>query len=366
MPDAEADRKAAVLWERLKPYSAAERRAIVQEGEDLQVWELSRLLCDESIEAAADDPAEALELARLAELIASLVAGGDAWRSRLSGYSGFHVSSALRVGGSLPGAGEALDRAEALWKAGAGSDPEERLAEARVLGLKASLRREERHLQVALDLLDEALALDRGGLRAHLLINRAKTLEEMGDYEEAVATLYLALPHIDADREPRLLLVQRFNTSVNLCRLDRYAEADRLLSEMQSLAQKAAKGVANVRIAWLHGWIAAGLGRLEEAEAALAAVREDFLVRNIGYDAALASLDLAKLYLQQGRTAEVKTLAGQMVAIFQEQGVHREAMAAVRLFQEAADRERASVELALRLADYLRRARHDEALRFTG
>jgi hypothetical protein len=34
-------------------------------------------------------------------------------------------------------------------------------------------------------------------------------------------------------------------------------------------------------------------------------VREEFLARDIGYDAALASLDPAKLYLQQGRTAEV-------------------------------------------------------------
>jgi len=93
---------------------------------------------------------------------------------------------------------------------------------------------------------------------------------------------------------------------------------------------------------------------------------DELLARDIGYDAALASLDLAKLYLQLGRTAEVKHLARQMVTVFQEQGVHREALAAVRLFQEAAERERASVELVRRLADYLRRARHDAALRFTG
>lgn len=362
--DAEADRQAAVLWERLRPYSASQRRAIVQEGEEFQVWALSTRLCDESIEAAADDPTEALELAQLAELIASLVAGPDAWRLRLQGYCAFHVSSTHRACGDLTKADETLDRAEKSWDASAGGDPEGRLAEARVLGLKASLRREQRYLEEALDLLDEALASDRGDLQAHLLINRAKTLEEMGRYKEAIATLHLALPYIDAEREPRLLWSQRFNLSVNLCRLGRYAEADRLQEEMQALARKVTKGVNRLRQTWLHGWIAAGMGRLEEAESALAAVRDEFLAREIGYDAALASLDLARLYLQQGRTAEVKTLAAQMVAVFQEQGVDRESLAAVHLFQEAAGREQASVELARRLADYLRRARHEAGLRF--
>jgi transcriptional regulator with XRE-family HTH domain len=138
-PDAGAHREAAALWERLRPYTVAERRVIVQEGKAYQVWALCVRLCDESIEAAADDPVEALEHARLAELIAPLVDGSDAFRSRLSGYCAFHVSSAHCACGSLPASDEALQRAEMDWSAGAAGDPGERLAEARVLGLKASL-----------------------------------------------------------------------------------------------------------------------------------------------------------------------------------------------------------------------------------
>src|SRR6185436_1739813 len=289
-----------------------------------------------------------------------------AFRARLTGYCAFHVSSALRVAGNLPAAEEALQRGEVHWNAGAAGDPAERLPEARVLGLKASLRREQGQFQEALDLLEEALALDSGGLKAHLLINRAKTYEEMGDYEQAIATLHLAPPYIDAEREPRLLWTQRFNLSVNLCRLGNYANADRLLEELKELGRRVTRGVNQVRQTWLRGWIAAGMGRLEEAEAFLGAVRAELLARDIGYDAALAALDLAKLYLQQGRTAEVKHLASQMVTVFREQGVHREALAAVQLFQEAAEREKATFELALRLADYLRRARHETTLRYTG
>jgi len=46
-------------------------------------------------------------------------------------------------------------------------------------------------------------------------------------------------------------------------------------------------------------------------------------------------------------------------------GVHREALAALRLFEEAADRETATAELARRILDFLFRARYDEGLRFT-
>lgn len=366
LKDVEADRQAEMLWERLEPYTAPERRAIVLEGREFQVWPLSRLLCHKTIDAASAEPSTALALAELAELIAPLVAGGSESRWRLQGFCAFHVSSAHRVNGSLPAASAALERAEAFWQAGAAGDPAMRLETARVLGLKASLLRAQRNLVESLELLDQALEVDDGGLRAHLLINRAKTLEEMGDYEAAIATLHLARHHIDAEHEPRLAWNQRINVLVNLCRLGRYAEAERSLGELHELAHEVVAGVSQTRQTWLEGWIAAGMGRLEEAEAALSTVREEFLGREIGYDAALASLDLCTLYLQQGRTAEVKTLSAQIVTSFREQGVHREAMAAVRLFRAAAARELATVELARRLGEFLRRARHEAGVRFGG
>lgn len=83
------------LWERLRPYSPAERRAIVRETRAFQVWTLSRFLCGKSREAG--DPEEAVELARLAQLIAPLVSGSDTWRSRLQGFCAFHLTRALEA-----------------------------------------------------------------------------------------------------------------------------------------------------------------------------------------------------------------------------------------------------------------------------
>lgn len=50
--------------------------------------------------------------------------------------------------------------------------------------------------------------------------------------------------------------------------------------------------------------------------------------------------------------------------IFAEQGIHGEAKKALRLFCEAAEEERLTVELIRRLLDYLTRARHNPRLRF--
>ena len=82
------------------------------------------------------------------------------------------------------------------------------------------------------------------------------------------------------------------------------------------------------------------------------------------YDYALVSLELASVLLEQGEAMEVRTLASEMLWLFQAQGVHREALAALRLFCQAAKTEGATVELTRRILTYLHRAQHDPELRF--
>ena len=100
---------------------------------------------------------------------------------------------------------------------------------------------------------------------------------------------------------------------------------------------------------WLAARVTAGLGQREEAILRLSRVRQEFTVRGISYNAALASLDLAVLYLEEGRTREVKDLAREMAEIFKAQGIAREALAALTLFVEAAQKEKATVELVRRV-----------------
>jgi hypothetical protein len=53
-----------------------------------------------------------------------------------------------------------------------------------------------------------------------------------------------------------------------------------------------------------------------------------------------------------------------MLEIFKAQKVEREALAALKIFCDAAKRETATVELARRLVKFLYRAQHDPELRF--
>jgi hypothetical protein len=119
-----------------------------------------------------------------------------------------------------------------------------------------------------------------------------------------------------------------------------------------------------VRVCWLTGRVAGGLGRTAEGIEALAAVRAEFAEKKIRYDEALVSMELAGLYLQQGRTAEVKQLVTEMEPVFRDQGVHEEARKALALFRRAVELETMTVELVRRLVAYLYRAQHNPELCF--
>jgi transcriptional regulator with XRE-family HTH domain len=352
--------QAPALWRLLKRRSPADRRLLVENTPEYRSWGLCELLCAESVKAAADSADQAVELAELAVLIAELSPGEQPWRWRLQGYAAAHLGNARRVRSDLPGAEEAFARAAELWQAGAPGDPG-LLSEAQVLSLEASLRIDQCRLAEAAALLDRALTADPGELRTNLLIKRARLLEWSGEYEAALATLR----QIVADRlDPRQQLMLQFNPAWNLCHLGQYDQAEKLLPEIRAMTAQLDNQLDSLRLRWLEGRIAAGLGRAEEALVALSQVRNRFVDLGIAYDAALASLELAVLYLEQERTREVKLLARQMAPIFQAQGVHREALAALRLFCEAAEKEAATIQLARRVVEYLYRAQHNPQLRF--
>jgi len=106
----------------------------------------------------------------------------------------------------------------------------------------------------------------------------------------------------------------------------------------------------------LRAKIDAGRGRREEARVGLGAVRQAFLDRRMPYEVALVSLELAVLLLEDGRTAEVRELAGPMLEIFTAQRIGREALATVEVFARAARQEAVTVEWTRDLLGKLRRA----------
>jgi tetratricopeptide (TPR) repeat protein len=355
--------RAARLWTRLRKAAPAERRLLVEGAQEFQLWALAERLCHESEEAASDRADRALELARLAQKVAELAPGGEAWRSRLQGYVLGYLANAQRVGGDLPAAAESFNRAWRLWNAGAGADPG-LLAEWRLLDREASLRRAMRQFAESLAALDRALVSAPIESVGRILVNKAFTLGQMGEAERAIEVLRAAAPLVEKRREPHLVFGLRFNLVVNLCHLQRYSEAEELLPEVQELALALRKELDVVRVVWLRGKIEAGLGRDEEARAAFEQVRRDFSTRQMAYDYALVTLELAVLLLEQGHTQRIRDFAVEMLWIFRSQGVHREALAALKVFRDAARQGAATAGLARRVVLFLQRAQHDPELRF--
>ena len=107
----------------------------------------------------------------------------------------------------------------------------------------------------------------------------------------------------------------------------------------------------------MEGKIARGLGDRRRAEDLFRQVRASFTAEGLGFHAALAGLDLALLYVEQGKTTEVKQLAEEMLPIIMAQDVHREAAAALVLFGEAAQREAVTASMLSELIAYMRRVR---------
>jgi len=126
------------LWDRMRGLPHSHREALVDEDEDYRTWGLVEQVAAASIEAAGDDPQEALQLAELAVRIAELCPGSEAWRWRLEGYASIHLASSRKASGDTPGALEAIAHGKKLWQAGAHADPG-LLDEALVLQLEASL-----------------------------------------------------------------------------------------------------------------------------------------------------------------------------------------------------------------------------------
>jgi len=232
------------------------------------------------------------------------------------------------------------------------------------LDLEASLRREQRQFEAAAELLERALATAPASARAHVLMKKAVTFEQAGAIDAAVATLREAASLAETVGEPRDRWVLLFNLLVNLCHLGHHGEAENHLPALGELTLELGNRLDTLRLAWLTGRVAAGLGRSEQARTAFDSVRRAFALLGNAYDAALVSLDLAVLLLEAGEKAAVRTLAAEMAWIFDAQRVHREALAALALFCDAAKSETATVELARRLVEYLQQARRMPWLRF--
>jgi hypothetical protein len=189
-----------------------------------------------------------------------------------------------------------------------------------------------------------------------VLLSRAMTLSYSGDTESAMVVVKEALDRIDPQRDPRLELVGRFNLCNYLLNSDSLDELEAQLPAARRLAEKLGSEADKLRAIWLEARMACRLSRPDIAEALLTEVRDGFVAADRQYEAAVASLDLLTLYLEQGRSGEAKELAFEVIPVFQSRSVHREALAALIALQRAFEMETATAELVREVSARVRNA----------
>jgi tetratricopeptide (TPR) repeat protein len=346
-----------------------------------------RFLCEELLVASRDegfrDGARSEELAALAVAIsgqllqdakplfdgqglATAELGDRLLLAGMRARAWAQLGNALRILVDMDGAGKAFDAADAIVAAHPGIGP---LDKARVLDLRASFSMNLRQFADAAKLLDRVIAIYRRlgqrGLLGRALNQKALVLGEQGNLKGEMALLRRALELLDPHEDTRWFLTVRHNMIVALLADGCPREAFALLFNTRPLYLKMGDRWSLLRLRWVEGQVSQGMNRFDQAEAAYREVREAFMDLGLAYDAALASLDLALILAQQGKTAEMGRLAQEMLTFFESRQIHREAMAAFLVFCDAARSERAELGLLREVATFLKRARNAPGLSFS-
>jgi tetratricopeptide (TPR) repeat protein len=330
-------------------------------------WGLFELLIERSWETTARDPLHAEELARLALRLGELLDParyGAELIEDLRARAWAHVGNACRTRSDLHGAEAAFGKAFDHLENGTG----DALERAILLDLLGSLRRDQRRFEEAVELLGKAVpAFLKIGDRhraGRSLVNLSIVHNHSGHPDESIPVLYESLDLIDADQEPRLLICARHNLATYLADAGRVIEARDLYRETRPLYRDFGEPFIQNRRQWLKGKIAHALGNADRAQWLFLKAREGFLAEGIPYDTALVSLELATLYAEQGRTADLKRLAEEIVPVFASRKIHREALAALAFLKQAIEAEAASLEVITRVAAFLKKAENDPGLKF--
>jgi pentatricopeptide repeat protein len=324
-------------------------------------------LIDRSHEVRYQDAEAMLHFANLARLAADACSPDGAenglrladLRARAWGQYG----NALRVSGRLREAEEAFATAQRHRAAGTG-DP---MLHAWLLERNTPLAFFQGRFNDAIERCEEAGEIYRELGERHLLastvVQKATATLYSGEVESAVRLLNQAIPLIDHEEDPHLLLVACHNLIRCYIDLGRPDQALQIYSEIKELYEEFEDPLIRLRAAWQEGQLLRDLGHLQNAEAILLRARKGYSERKLPYEAALVSLDLATVYVKQGRTDKLKRTVLEAVPIFHSLRVGLQTLAALLQLQKVADQEQQALELIRTLSariEPLRRQRVEE------
>jgi len=293
------------------------------------------------------DPHEMVRIAELALFAAERLEKTRYGRAEIADVRArawAELANACRVTDDLYSAEQAMARAVGWLHRGSG-DP---WLLARIADLMASLLADQRRFADAGELLGKVHRFyGRMGnlhLAGRALISRGIFAGYDNQPRQALALLVQGVELIDVDQDARLAVSAVHAIVTNLVECGRYRQARIQLWRSRPLFARQGGELSLLRLRWLEGRIHAGLGDFARAEREFAVTRAGYAAAGSPYKAALVALDLAAVWLQRGKTRQVRELVEEMIATFRALRIAREAVAAMLILREACDRDEATLD----------------------
>jgi tetratricopeptide (TPR) repeat protein len=338
-----------------------------EEAEALRGWPKVEALLQLSFEARYNDPNEMWRLAFLAKTAAESLRPeqyGHKLVADIRARAWAELGNAFRIKDQLSDAEDALQRANNLLEQGTG----DLLLLARIADLEASLRRAQRRLPEACELLEGVYQLYRQLGDLHLagraLVSKGINIHHTENPQEAVHLFKKGLELLDPRRDRRLINSTRLSLLYAMVDCGKFKEAGRLLLESGLRLAFSQEPLIFLKFRWIEGMVLAGLKKLRRAELAFEEARAGFQLRGQEYDAALVGLQLATVWLQQGKAQQVRELAQETLETFRDLGIEWEAVRALDMLHQACRQERATVGLIQHVTRFLTRLQQVPQLRF--
>jgi tetratricopeptide (TPR) repeat protein len=334
----------------------------------LHGWPLCEALLRKSYEARFTDLKKMLSLAESAVGVAKHIKTEKypwpGFVSDLRARAFAELGNAYRVNDRFPEADIAFERAIEYLEEGTG-DP---LLHARVLDLFASLRSAQRRLDDAIGMLELVYGLYLEAKDRHLagraLLSKGMNTRYQGYPRDAVSLFKEGLQLLERERDPQLASIGQQALLDALADCGEYRQASVLLLQSGLREAFAMEPLNLLKLRWLEGKIHAGLDRPAKAERAFAEVRREYLHLDQVYEASLVGLELAAVWLRQGKALQVRELAEEMYATFVELGIQPEAARALYFVREACLTQAVTVTMIERVRRFLERLPWHPGLRF--
>ena len=360
-------------WSALDPLLPNERLPAILARKDWHHWGLFRALLDAAHWYGARDPQEAADIAQLAldisELLAPAAVGAEAASNDMRATAYSVLADCRRMASDLEGARQAIAEAWKWNEEGEG----DHLDKAEIYYADAAYAATIGEFETAVTILKKALALYRAADDAHL---QGRTLIRMGETlghvnpEKALAYIERGLERMNPVREPHLALLAQHALAEFLCAAGRPREALAILDRARPLYREFREDMVQLRLHWLQGRVAHGLGSFGEAADILRQVREEFRARDLHRDFLMVSIDLAEAHVAAGEMATALRLLAKITPAMAGWNLHRNALSASLAFQKALEERRDLEAAALaplfdNLRRYYRRSWHVPAAEFS-